>query len=108
MSNVVEISQEAGKMLIPPLSRQLNSQASPPRFIPRNFVFWGHPQYQAPFPPGVKVNWILLHPPLEPISPKAWNINFNTEKGIFYCVGIFLHLLKILLFTHTLPYPRDN
>lgn len=38
MSNVVEISQEAGEMLIRSLSRHLSSQASQPRFMPHNVV----------------------------------------------------------------------
>lgn len=32
----------------------------------------------------------------KPISPEAWNINFDTERGIFYYLGIFLHLFKNL------------
>lgn len=63
MSNVVEISQEAGKMLIPPLSRHLNSQASQTRFIPHNFVFWGHLPHRAPCPLDMKGKQLPLHPP---------------------------------------------
>jgi len=32
-----------------------------------------------------------------PFLPEAWNINFDTEKGIFYYPGIFLHLFRDLL-----------
>lgn len=33
----------------------------------------------------------------KPVLPEAWNINFDTEKGIFYYPGIFLHLFRDLL-----------
>lgn len=32
----------------------------------------------------------------KPVLPEAWNINFDTEKGIFYYPGIFLHLFRDL------------
>lgn len=35
-------------------------------------------------------------PDKKPVLPEAWNINFDTEKGIFYYPGIFLHLFPDL------------
>ena len=49
------------------------------------------PQLSPPFPQ------LRALADKKPVLPEAWNINFDTEKGIFYYPGIFLHLFRDLL-----------
>lgn len=57
----------------------------------------GEPKLLPPFLPATQPSPGRALADKKPLLPEAWNINFDTEKGIFYYPGIFLHLFRDLL-----------